>query len=374
MLTQTMVSEFRCSSRASFLSALCGLFSCAVYDGATLERNAKVAPVAERQLDGASDAQSTSGRCSRALCDAGASVLRKMARDAAPVDNANRRLAERDAEADLKPRRDKGDSAGPLDSGAVQLDSGSDARVADARDAETGLCTTCDSAAPVDPVLDEAGGRGNVTSLGSVTSPAPSTGGACNYGATSLFYFAAINVDVQAGDARGHWQAGRICGQCAAVRVKTEEGWKETFVRVVDKCSDPHCGIALSGAAAKAVMGARTGRYDGSWRFVSCTGHPETSDGPPTIHVKEGSSTAWALVQLRNATQAVSSITWQSSDGKSSGAFAYASEAENYFSVPEAVRGSDKVRLTVHYRDTTTAALVVSAKQLTSPDSVIALP
>jgi hypothetical protein len=145
-------------------------------------------------------------------------------------------------------------------------------------------------------------------------------------------------------------------------------------VRIVDKCSDPYCGIAVGGAPANDLMGDQPGRYDGAWRFVSCQGHPETFDGPAAIHVKVGSSQWWALVHVRNAPHAVVAIDWQSADGASTGNFAYATEAENYFGVPEAVLRSDMVRLTIHYRDATTAVVSVSASQLANPDAVIALP
>ena len=205
-------------------------------------------------------------------------------------------------------------------------------------------------------------------------SPQPSTSGACNYGATDINYYAAINVDEQPGDAKGQWQGGRLCGQCAAVRVKTPDGWKETIVRIVDKCSDAHCGIAVSGAAAKDLMGDRPGRYDGRWRFVSCAGHPEASDGAPSLHVKEGSSTWWALVHVRNPAQAVSAIDWQSSDASSSGSFTYATEAENFYSVPEAIHSHGMVRLTIHYRDDSQVDIALAPSQLAQPQGEISLP
>jgi len=204
-------------------------------------------------------------------------------------------------------------------------------------------------------------------------SPQPSTGGACNYGATDLDHYAAINVG-DADGAEGQWQGGRICGQCAAVSVKTPEGWKETVVGIVDKCSDANCGIAVSGAAARDLMGDKPGRYEGRWRFVSCTGHPEASDGAPSLSVKEGSSTWWALVHVRNPAQAVSAIDWQSSDGASTGSFIYATEAENFYSVPEAIHSHGMIRLTVRYRDDTQVQVLLAPSQLAQPASEIALP
>jgi len=264
-------------------------------------------------------------------------------------------------------RRDA--AAEPVDAGQVQSDAGAaDAAV------ESGFCSACDSRPSLTPVLSESGGSGNVTVYGSVTSPRPSTSGACNYGATDIQYYAAINVDAQAGDGRGQWQGGRICGQCAAVRVKTPEGWKETTVRIVDKCGDANCGIAVSGAAARDLMGDTPGRYEGNWRFVSCEGHSEVSDGPPALHVKDGSSTWWALVHVRNPAWAVSAIDWRSSDGTSSGSFAFAREAENFFSVPEAVHSHGMVRLTIHYRDSSQVQVALAPGQLAQPASEFSLP
>ena len=243
-------------------------------------------------------------------------------------------------------------------------DSGTDAS------ADSGYCGACDNTAPHPPVLSDSGGSGNVTALGSVVAPAPSMGGACNYGNTSIRYFASINANAQG----GQWQGGRICGQCAAVRVKTEQGWKEAIVRVVDKCSDPNCGIALGGAPAKDLMGDRPGRYEGDWRFVSCAEHPDVSDATPAIRVKEGSSRYWALVHVENPTQAVTAIDWQSPDGVSSGSFAYATEAENYFSVPEVVHMFATIRLTIQYRDMSRTTLEVATSELATPSAQIMLP
>ena len=266
----------------------------------------------------------------------------------------------------------------PVDAASSAHDSGERTPVgsgATDASAESGYCAACDNTTPSPPVLNDSGGTGNVTALGNVMSPTPSAGGACNYGNTSIRYFAAINANASASEAQsGQWQGGKICGQCAAVRVKTEQGWKETVVRIMDKCNDPNCGIALGGAPAKDLMGDRPGRYQGGWRFVSCAEHPAVSDAAPALRIKEGSSRYWALVHVENPTQAVTAIDSQSLDGAGSGSFAYATEAENYFSVPEAVHTFGMIRLTLQYRDKTTATLELAPSQLATPDAAIMLP
>ena len=174
---------------------------------------------------------------------------------------------------------------------------------------------------------------------------------------------------------KANGKAEKSAGQCAAVSVKTPDGWKETIVRVVDKCSAPQCGIALSGAAARDVMGDRPGRYEGRWRFVSCADHQEVSDGPPTLRVKEGSSTWWARLQIQNPTQAVTGIDWRSADGsRGEGSFAYATEAENFYSVPEALYSSGTVRLTIHYRGDSTVEVELPSRELARAGAEITLP
>lgn len=201
---------------------------------------------------------------------------------------------------------------------------------------------------PVVPQISEQGGSGNVTTYGNVINPEPSRGGACNYGETEILNFAAIHVNLNSGDGLGQWNGGRICGQCAEVRVETANGPKMTTVRIVDKCPDAFCGIDLGGAPARATMGTSPGRYDGTWQFIPCPADPAVSDGPPALFVKEGSNPWWAIIQVRNPPAAVVSISWQSSSG--SGTFTYATEAENFYTVPESVRNTaETVTLTITY-------------------------
>jgi expansin (peptidoglycan-binding protein) len=179
-----------------------------------------------------------------------------------------------------------------------------------------------------------------VTTYGSVSDPAPSQGGACNYGATGIHRFAAIQVSLLPGDMRGQWQDGRICGQCARVRARTPTGWKSTVVRIMDKCPDAHCGIDLGGLPARDLMGEKPGRYSGEWTWVSCEGQAGVSDGPPTLYVKEGSNPFWSLVQVRNPADRIAQVRLRPV-GRTGDAdwisLAWATEAENFFTVPSEV-------------------------------------
>jgi hypothetical protein len=204
----------------------------------------------------------------------------------------------------------------------------------------SGFCEgICDASPPSVPVLNDTGGFGDVTTYGSLADPAPSRGGACNYGSTEILRFAAIQVSLLPGDLRGQWQDGRICGRCAEVRARTPDGWKTTVVRIMDKCPDANCGIDLGGLPAQDLMGARPGRYSGEWRWVSCAGHEGVSDGPPSLFVKEGGNAYWSLVQVRNAEAGVLGVRLRlaSSGAGSWTDLPWATEAENFFKVPTAI-------------------------------------
>ena len=219
------------------------------------------------------------------------------------------------------------DAEGPRPGGTPRSDS-------------SGFCEgVCDASPPSVPILSDTGGFGDVTSYGSVADPAPSQGGACNYGSTEILRFAAIQVSLLPGDMRGQWRDGRICGQCAQVRARTSEGWKTTVVRIMDKCPDVNCGIDLGGLPARDLMGARPGRYSGEWKWVSCAGREGVSDGPPTLFVKEGGNAYWSLVQVRNADAGVLGIRMRlASMGEGNWTeLPWATEAENFFKVPAAI-------------------------------------
>ena len=242
---------------------------------------------------------------------------------------------------------------------------GEDAPAPDLRgpaDATQATCVgICNSATPVYPTVGPDGGRGNIT----MYTTEASNGGACNYGATSVLYFAAVNVNVTPGDGRGQWQGGRICGQCVEVTAVTSQGPKSVVVRIMDKCPDGYCGMDLGGNAAAAIMLDGFGRYDGSWRLVSCEGHPEVSDGPPALSVAAGANVYWSRVRIRNPAGTVDSITWQDAQS-GSGSFPWASDPENAFEVPTSVLQSSAARVTVtaHFADGSTAAAALTPAQL----------
>ncbi|HXP91471.1 MAG TPA: hypothetical protein VN931_11150 [Fibrobacteria bacterium] len=200
-----------------------------------------------------------------------------------------------------------------------------------------GACTgICDASPPSIPVLTDSISYGDITTYGGTDTTRVSSGGACNYGITGIRDYAAIQVNDLPGDGKGQWNGGRICGQCALVRARTDSGWKQTVVRIVDKCPDGNCGIDLGGAPAFALMGTLAGRYSGEWSFVSCQGHPELFDGPPRIWIKDGSSKDWSIVQVRDPHSAVLSLDYRkvSATDTSWSDMAWATEAENFFKVP----------------------------------------
>ena len=230
----------------------------------------------------------------------------------------------------------------------------------------------CNAATPVYPTILSDGGLGNVT----MYSTAASDGGACNYGSTKVMYYAAINVNVVPGDNKGQWQGGRICGQCAEVTALTSQGPKTVVARIMDKCPDGNCGIDLGGSAPGTVMLDGAGRYTGKWRFVPCDGHPEVSDGSPTLDVLLGSNSWWSRVHVRNPPTAVSSIDWQDAAGSAKGTFLYATDPENAYEVPvnEVLQfGAASFLITVHYVDGRTATVQLSPAQLASQGGSYAL-
>lgn len=214
----------------------------------------------------------------------------------------------------------------------------------------------------MDPQITTCGALGNVT----VYSTSASSGGACLYGDTSVMYYAAINANLAPGDGKGQWQGGSICGQCFNVSVLTSQGIEQVVVRIMDECPDADCGIDLGGSAPAAVMVDGSGRYQGAWQAVSCAGHPEVSDGPPSVFVKDGSSSGWSVIQVRNPVMAVSEIDWvNENDSTQSGTLAPASGINNYFSVPTSMlQANATYELTVVYVNGSTATVSLTSAQL----------
>jgi len=218
----------------------------------------------------------------------------------------------------------------------------------------------CNSATPIYPTVGPSTSQGNVT----MYTTEASNGGACNYGVTQVMYFAAVNVNMVPGDGLGQWQGGRICGQCIEVTAFTSQGPQSVVVRILDKCPDGYCGIDLGGAAPAAIMRDGFGRYDGTWRLVTCAGHPEVSDGPTSLAVLGGANAYWSRVHVSNPPSAVSALDWQ--DAQGSGSFPYASDPENTFAVPTEVLQSSAASLaiTAHFRDDSAATVTLTPAQL----------
>jgi hypothetical protein len=234
-----------------------------------------------------------------------------------------------------------------------------------------GCSASCNAVTPSYPIVQSSGGLGNIT----MYATDPSAGGACNYGTTNVLYYAAMSVNVVLGDGQGQWQGGRICGQCVEVTAFTSQGSKSVVVRIMDKCADGDCGIDLGGSAPAAVMVDGFGRYDGAWRFVSCAGHPEVSDGAPNLLVSAGSNAWWSRVQVRNPPWPVASIAWQDLAGSAQGAFPYATDPENTFEVPAEVLQSStaSLGLTIHYSDGTAVTVRLSPSQLATANTAYAI-
>jgi len=226
-----------------------------------------------------------------------------------------------------------------------------------------GSCEKCDNYTAQDPVLNERGGNGSITTYGSIAVKETSLGGACNYGQTNIQYYAAIHVNVSSGDDQGPWNGGLACGGCVRVKAKTPDGWKRVTVRITDRCPDESCGVDLGGAPASDIMGITVGRYYGEWEFVSCEGVEGVWGDSTSIWVKEGASTFWSIIQVRNPKDAVTKISVScpaaSGDGdercKEIGTGAtelkFAIEAENFWTVPQAaLQTKNEIQLMVDYR------------------------
>ncbi len=241
------------------------------------------------------------------------------------------------------------------------------------KDTTDGVCTElCDASAPSYPFLNSEEGKGAVTTYGSVHEPEASSGGACNYGETEVYQFAAIQVNQLPDDDQGQWKGGSVCGQCAKVRIRSGQGWKETVVRIMDKCPDEYCGIDLGGAPAFALMGDSPGRYSGEWQFVSCSDYPETFDGKSSLFIKEGSSEWWSLIHVRNPLESVSMVRIQRESSVVSDVWdtlGWAEEAENFFTVPmEILKDTSRIVLEVHYRTSPKQILFLKGSDLSKSE------
>ena len=216
---------------------------------------------------------------------------------------------------------------------------------------DDGKCTDCDSYTAADPELTENGGKGSVTTYGSITAKETSLGGACNYGQTNIQYYAAIHVNVSPGDDKGPWDGGAACGGCVHVKARTPEGWKEVTVRITDRCPDANCGVDLGGAPAADIMGNRVGRYYGEWEFVSCEGVEGVWGDSTSLWVKDGANADWSIIQVRNPKDMVKAITILGIDTRDAYNLEMVVGTENFWTVPKNVLKTDnRYRVVVNYR------------------------
>lgn len=242
-------------------------------------------------------------------------------------------------------------------------------------DVDRGVCQApCNGFTPQSPTLIDNGGTGSITTYGSVSDPETSSGGACNYGATGIQYYAAVHVNLDLDDDLGPWNDGRACGGCLAVRVKTEQGWQKTVVRITDRCADQFCGVDLGGAPARDTMTVGPGRYEGDWQFVSCEGHPEVFDGPTSLYVKDGSNGYWSLVQVRNPLSAVTGLSYQKEGETVFTPMEWAIEAENFFSVPpDILQDESQYNLRVEYQFSEPQTISIAGNALSNAQSMFEL-
>lgn len=98
------------------------------------------------------------------------------------------------------------------------------------------------------------------------------------------------------------------CGACLEV-----DGPAGTVVvRVVDSC--PGCAsgdLDLSREAFAAIAEMKAGRVKVRWREVACD-----VTGPIAYKVKDGSSAAWAAIQIRNTRYPVTRVAVRRADGR----------------------------------------------------------
>ena len=245
----------------------------------------------------------------------------------------------------------------------------SSSETAPASSSDDGKCSDCDSFTAADPELTENGGKGSVTTYGSITAKETSLGGACNYGQTNIQYYAAIHVNVSPGDDKGPWDGGAACGGCVHVKARTPEGWKEVTVRITDRCPDANCGVDLGGAPAADIMGNRVGRYSGEWEFVSCEGVDGVWGDSTSLWVKEGASEFWSIIQVRNPKDMVKSITILGEGGESR-ELEMVVGTENFWTVPQAVLQTDSCyRVVVKYRTGTDDEWKIKGSDLAVPEA-----
>ena len=268
----------------------------------------------------------------------------------------------------VKPAESSSDRA--LSSSSSEKSAQSSSSAKPARSSDSGVCTSCDSYTAADPILVENGGKGSVTTYGSITAKETSLGGACNYGQTNIQYYAAIHVNVSPGDDKGPWDGGMACGGCVHVKAKTPDGWKEVTVRITDRCPDADCGVDLGGAPASDIMGIQVGRYYGEWEFVSCEGVEGVWGDSTSIWVKEGASEFWSIIQVRNPKDMVKKMAIRGIDSDEDYTLEMVVGTENFWKVPLAVLKTDnRYRVVVTYRTGTDDEWIIKGSELAVPEA-----
>ena len=261
------------------------------------------------------------------------------------------------------------DSSADVPASSAEASCSSAAPESSEDDGDDGKCTDCDSFTAADPELTENGGKGSVTTYGSITAKETSLGGACNYGQTNIQYYAAIHVNVSPGDDKGPWNGGAACGGCVRVKARTPDGWKRVTVRITDRCPDANCGVDLGGAPAADIMGDRVGRYSGEWEFVSCEGVDGVWGDSTSIWVKEGASTFWSIIQVRNPKDMVKTITILG-EGDESHELEMVVGTENFWTVPPEILQSDnRYRVVVKYRAGTDDVWKIKGSELAKSEA-----
>ena len=327
------------------------LFVAAVFyacgDDSTLAKAEDSAPSSSEAVQSSAEASSSSGDVASSAKVSSSSVPAESSSGDAPASSVSSSAASSVSSSENAPA-----SSADVPGSSVEASSSSAAPASSDDDGgDDGKCTDCDSYTAADPTLVENGGKGSVTTYGSITAKETSLGGACNYGQTNIQYYAAIHVNVSPGDNKGPWQGGAACGGCVRVKAKTPDGWKRVTVRITDRCPDANCGVDLGGAPAADIMGDRVGRYYGEWEFVSCEGVEGVWGDSTSLWVKEGASKFWSIVQVRNPKDMVDSITIYGVDTRDFYGLEMVVGTENFWTVPpEVLQTDNRYRVVVKYR------------------------
>ena len=348
------------------LFALSVAFLAACGDDSTLAK-ADDSPVSSSEVAGTSSSAEVSSAESSAAAPS-SSVPGVSSSSDAPASSAAVSSSAEAPNSVSSSESDPGSSADiPASSG--EASSSSAAPVSSEDDGDDGKCTDCDSFTAADPELTENGGKGSVTTYGSITAKETSLGGACNYGQTNIQYYAAIHVNVSPGDDKGPWDGGAACGGCVRVKARTPDGWKRVTVRITDRCPDANCGVDLGGAPAADIMGNRVGRYSGEWEFVSCEGVDGVWGDSTSLWVKEGASAFWSIVHVRNPKDMVKTITILG-EGDESHELEMVVGTENFWTVPPEILQSDnRHRVVVKYRTGTDDVWYIKGSELAKSEA-----